>query len=299
MRKLLSYTLISLIFGFLLFNIYKNWELVISVNWRFGFLRIVTILILIVFVYFTNILAWHLITKSLGIGISFKKNSRIWVLSNATRFLPGTIWQYLGRVYLLSKENVTKGKAFTAIAIEGFLNISIGSIIALFTILFWQMPIQKGVTATIILFALIFSTAIFILASSNLTNKVLNFLLEVSGRKMRVNVEGINKNYLPALILAFIMHFILSGLLLFIIATTVIDLTLTQIPFFIGIFTSSWLLGYITFIAPGGIGVMEVGTASFLSFYVPFAIGTIIALAFRITLLLAEAIWVALVLLFF
>lgn len=299
MKRIFSYISTLLIFGFLFFNAYRNWDSISSVNWQFGFLRAVVVLVLIVLIQFANIIAWHLIMKSLGMKLDFKKNSKIWVLSNLSRLLPGVIWQYVSRVFLLSKEGVSKTRSLTAMAIEGFLNISIGSIIAIIVIFFWGLPVQKTVLSVILLFILAFGVAVLFFADGRLASKILNFLLEASGKKIRVDLKVIDKKYFPFLILSFVLHFVVPGILLFTITTSVMNLSFSQIPFFIGIFTISWLLGYISLIAPGGIGILEAGTASFLSLYTPFAVGIIIALLFRMALILSEALWVVLVLLFF
>ena|SRR3989344_463090 len=87
----------------------------------------------------------------------------------------------------------------------------------------------------------------------------------------------------------FILNFFLNGFALyFIILSLNIDLN----PLFIFTLTSfyaiSWLVGFLSFFSPGGLGVTEASLAFLLSTLIPLPIATTIALLFRLILTLSE-----------
>lgn len=64
---------------------------------------------------------------------------------------------------------------------------------------------------------------------------------------------------------------------------------------FVGIYTASWIIGYVTFFAPSGLGVQDVSIAALLSVFVPLPIASAIAILFRIILTLTELLTVLIV----
>lgn len=115
LKKSIAYLVIIGIFIFLGINIIRVWMYIPNVNLRLGLEDIALLILIGGMVYLSNIICWHMLTKSLDMRINLLKNLRIWMLSNFSRLLPGGIWQYPSRVYLLSGEKVTKTKAATTV----------------------------------------------------------------------------------------------------------------------------------------------------------------------------------------
>ena len=87
---------------------------------------------------------------------------------------------------------------------------------------------------------------------------------------------------------SFILQFLFAGSVLFLVAGAVARLPLSLYPTFVAIFTISWLAGYLTFLTPAGLGVQEVSMATLLSFYLLLPVAGIVAVVFRVCLMLAE-----------
>src|SRR3989344_3756096 len=118
-KKIFSYILVGGIFVFLFWNIVQNREYISSVNWILKSSDIFLFILFVIFIYVSNILSWHIVTKFLGLELSIFSNAKIWMISNFSRFIPGGIWQYPSRVILLAKKGVDKKSAITAVLIEG------------------------------------------------------------------------------------------------------------------------------------------------------------------------------------
>lgn len=296
LKKIVSFLLVIILLGFLFWNVINNLDTIKSFPWKFNFIQIILLLIFLIPIYMANVFSWYLVTKSQGLNISFKKNLRIWMLSNLSRYLPGGIWQYPTRVYLLSKEGSSKIKATSAVLIEVLFNISVGSLIILIYIIFGRFSL--GLNGLERLLILIISIPVLLVFISN--NKILisisKYLRKFNNKFESIKGIKLSFKWLLPLTGAFFIQFFLAGTVLFILSTLAIDLSLGLIPTFIVIFTASWLLGYITFFAPSGLGVQEVSIAGFLTFFMPFPIASAVAILFRITLLISEVIFIYLVL---
>ena len=81
---------------------------------------------------------------------------------------------------------------------------------------------------------------------------------------------------------------------MFLLVSMVFPLSVQFLPYVIVVYTLSWLLGYIAFLAPGGLGVQELSMATLLSFYLPVGLaGGLaggLAIAFRVISMLVELI---------
>lgn len=78
----------------------------------------------------------------------------------------------------------------------------------------------------------------------------------------------------------------------------VLPLDFSLLPVFIGMFSLSWLLGYITLLAPAGLGVTEMSLTALLSLYIPFSLAAVLAIAFRVALVGTEIMFLLVAFLF-
>jgi len=67
---------------------------------------------------------WHLILRSLDQTIDAQTSVRIWILSSVTRYLPGGIWPYIGRVSMSKKAGVGYSTSSVSLYIETLLMAS-------------------------------------------------------------------------------------------------------------------------------------------------------------------------------
>src|SRR3990167_935229 len=139
----------------------------------------------------------------------------------------------------------------------------------------------------------------FILTNQNVSTRVFRFIKKISGRERRILKEvRLSFKQLVLLSLAFLGRFIFIGSALFFLIGTTGRSNFEMFPVVLGIFALSWLLGYVTLLAPGGLGVVELSLASLLSLYIPFTTAAVVAVTFRILLFLTEAIFLGISFLF-
>lgn len=287
-KKVGSYLVVVAIFGFLFWNIASNWQVVSAFPWQFRATDLLLLATFLLPIYLINVYSWHLVTKAVGCETPFLKNIRVWAFSNISRFLPGGFWQYPGRIYLLSKEGPSKILAATAVVVESLFNLAVGSLVVVLAFVFWQLPIKiKGIEGVFV-FIIFLPLFLSVLSNELIATRLVRMLQKATGRGETLKKIRLPMRWIPPLTIAFFLQYFLAGSALFFLSKSAVDLSFNLLPSFIGIFAASWLLGYITFFAPGGLGVQEASIAGLLALYMPFPVASLIAVAFRSLLFVSE-----------
>ena len=289
LKKILSLFLITAVFGYLFFQIFANKEQILNYSWHFSFLQVFLLVLFLIPLYLLNATSWHLLTLAVNEKIDYKTNIKIWLLSNISRFIPGGIWQYAGRIYLGKKGGMSTTSAGVATILEAFLNILIGGFIAIF---FYS----KNLLVLFVFILVLAFWSLFLIKKR--TQKLVRLVLFITKNKFDLAKIKINYKIIPFIVICFFLQFAISSMVLYLISTGSSNITVFDYPAFLGIFTTSWLLGYLVIFAPSGFGIQELSLASFLSKYMPFAVASLVAIVFRVLLLMSEFITTFLVILF-
>lgn len=287
-KKYFYLPVVFLAFSFLLWNIISNLSLLSTLKWQFNFLYLFLAFGCAFSVYTLNAFSWFVVLKFLDINISIYQAIRVWVLSNLSRLLPGSVWQYVSRVYLSEQVGISKVDSTIALIVEIIANILIGIVVIYFVAFFWELPSQINEIKNFLLVILIvgfISLLLFFRIFLSIIKKVLNFLFKINLVRHQIKY---NFKYLPFLIVGFIFQFVLAGLSIYFLINSFFSIEFSEYPIIVGSYAFSWLVGYLTIISPGGLGVQEVTLSSLLSFLVPLPIASLIAIFFRLMLFIAE-----------
>lgn len=285
--KKLSLLIVLLIFVYLGWNIYEYRSQLIDVKLQFGFDDLILLLVVSLPIYFFNLVAWHTLTKTLNFNISFSNNAQIWMYSNVARLLPGGIWQYPGRLYLLSKQGVSKTSTLIALTLEFIFSLGVGAALSLMVVTNHQLVLS--ILLLILLLPLLISNHQILIMLTNLIRKI------PQTKNVDLTTLQIKPHQLTLLSLVYLLTFIFPGLTLLSLTNLVASFDLTAIPMFVGLFAFSWIVGYLAIFAPGGLGVTEAVLTTLLSNYLPLGLAATIAVAFRVVLLFSELVMLAIV----
>ena len=288
-KKTISFLLVIIILGFLSWRVFQDFDQIKNVQWEFNSKNLILLILTLLPGPFINALSWHLISKSLGGSVSFIENFKIWTYSNTARFLPGSIWQYAGRVYMLSKKGASKTLTTTALFLEAILNIAMASVIVLFTLNIHTLVLPSFLEKSLMPFILLALIAIIFLSGKRIAflEKTLKTIFKRGGFK----ISGIRFQWLPVILLSVFTQFLLAGIALYFVISTV-NISTSSITPFMGIYAAAWLVGYLTFLAPSGLGVREASIAGLMTSYASLSLGGIIAVLFRFGITLSEALTV-------
>lgn len=296
-KKLFSLVAIVGILAFFVWKIWTDWETVAAFKWNFGVFDAVLFLMFLPLPFLFNVLAWHLITRSQGEKIGFLRNFEAWMFSNFARYLPGGIWQYPSRVLLLSGEGVPKTFVVKCLFLEALFVVIVGLLIVFLVFIFGGLNFSFERVSYIFLILSFLILSFFLVKSQKFMNVVSQLYISAIGKGQNVGrrppaIKNIQMSLEWSLLLvfAYFLVFLFPSIILFLLAKGVVGLTLNLLYVLVGVYATSWLLGYIAFFAPAGIGVREAALAGFLSAYMPFSVAVVLVTALRVALFASEAI---------
>jgi len=284
-RKIFQFLLVVVIFFFIGRLLYKNWSQVADYKFTINYGYLLTSMIIM---FANTALAncvWSLILGVLGEKLSYKKSIKIAAKTEIAKYIPGSIWNYVGRAYLCNQEGIPITKATLSFTIEIALFWATGSLISFFSLIFWWHPhIEKSIFMIVIL---VIQTSVIFLHPKVFVG-LLNFILK-HFKQPQITVKP---KYSEILILGFFYASILiSGGIAFYLFVNAFYSTNTNVPVMISIFLIAHVIGFIAVFAPNGLGIREGVLVGLLNFYMPLPIAIIISISHRIWYIIKEIIF--------
>ena len=248
MRSLLKPAIkivLTLIFvAFLIYLIVKNLSTIKSYPWELNLSYLVPGFLVMIFSLTFFPIVWREILSSLGIRIPLKKSIQIYFIANAGRYIPGKVWQFVGRVYFLKKFDSIK--VIWSMWIETLLAI-ISAITCSVIFSFSSLNTIKHNKLYPIL--ALFLILIFFTLNPKLIQKLLT---KITKSSVDINIPLLK-----------MVLFFFSFLLIWIGVGTGFYLGLKGVNLSIswrditGVYSLSWALGLLSIFSPGGIGIRE------------------------------------------
>lgn len=206
---------------------------------------------------------------------------------------------------MLSKEGVSKESGVKCLVLEALFVVFVGLLIVFLVLISGGLNlsflgiefIEKQQVLFVFLTLLFLIISLLLVKSQIFMSFVSRLFISVTGKGQNTKNIQISQIWVLLLIFAYFLAFLFPSVILFLLARTSVTMALEIFPLFIGAYAASWLLGYVAFFAPAGIGVREATLAGFLSVYMPFSVAAVLVIALRIALLASEAVGFGLALL--
>ena len=285
--RILQIALVLAIFYFLIKGLVSNWNEVIKYKWEFDYFLLGISFVLIIMIYLLWVEIWRRILKESGHTLSFKKMFRVWFLSNLGKYLPGKVWSFLGMMYLLEKEGVAKSKSFSVAIMAEALAVLSGLLVALVLLgksLYRTFFAESSGIAIVIL--LIVVGIVVLVFNPKFLERIINLTLRI------LKKEKIALNFKPQNMLLYLLLYsgswFLFGFIFWIFIRGITSVSFDIYLSLTGAFAGSFILGFLAFFAPGGIGVREGILVVLLSNFFPTPVATLISLSSRVWMALAE-----------
>ncbi len=283
LKKFVKILIPIILLTFLLRNVLLNWAQFEGYLKNLDFTALAVSFVVLLVVYPEAAFSWYLLVRDKKINLI--QALRVWIISNTSRYIPGTVWQYFGRIELAKSDlNIPRKKTVISLIQEIFLSVLAACFVSLFALEF-VLP-SSQIKYLIFFFLMVGGLTLM----PFINKKVLSILLKLAKKDFDTEGSLSRSRNLLLPFPFFVFSFILSGVGLLLIQYAFLhelDLDLLTIS---GIYAFSWLIGYLTLIAPGGLGITEVSLAYFLSIYaqIPLSLASGIALVFRFGLTIAE-----------
>ena len=218
-----------------------------------------------------------------GANLSYVHSFQIVVTSQLGKYIPGKVWFALGRMYLAKQFGVPERVSIVSVALESVLLVISGALIALLTIVApWaqNFPLKYSLLALIIVVCGLF------IAHPRVFGSVAKFVMT----KLKRETIQVNVTYggMVGLLLLYSVCWFWQGIGFFFLIRSFYEIEMAKWPVIWGIYALAWITGFLSFLAPAGLGVREGLMTLLLSFYMPLPLAVVVALVARIWSTAAE-----------
>lgn len=290
LRTVVAAVLVAATLIFLGLAIARNWAQIARFDWSIQPLQLAASVLLLLAAMAWGVLVWHrVIARFQAPGLRLRTLLRIWFLSNLARYVPGKIWQFVGAVQLGRRAGVPASVILTSLAIHTGLTLVSAALVSLLA-----LPIvleELGATGV----------AVLVLAAGSglllVHPAVLNFALRLVPE--RLSAEGLtwSGSWSDGILLLALstIAWLIYGAAFALFAGSLVPVPLAVAPALIAANALAFLIGYAFFVSPGGLGAREAALALMLGPLGSLGVAAVVAVAFRLWLILAELTGAALV----
>lgn len=227
-------------------------------------------------------LAWHKLVVSPTEQALPTDSVRTWVTSELARYLPGNVWSFLGRVYLAGKQGIAKERASLGLIAEVLLLVATAAILS--GGFFINLP--ENFNPAIRWLGLLCLPALGLIFWPRLLTQTVSFLMK--RLKREVSAVHIAHHQLLTASLLLGLAWISYGYGSYLVALAFVSSFTGTVAWYVSVFIAAWLVGYLSFVTPMGLGVREGLVAALLAPAIGAPLATLVAIASRLWLIVSE-----------
>ncbi len=259
----------------------NNWAEISQYKWEINLPMIILsiVLHLITFVFFSGM--WCILIRAFGHKIPFKYAFKVSYIADMGRYIPGKIWPVVGMIYLLKRIGINKETAFASWGIATIIGLPPGFMVGFIAFLIYP-EMLSGVSdafsgiGPIIAIIIIIGGSVILVLTPDRPKILLNCILRLLKRpQVDFNLE---KRVAAGIYLGYFIGWVFYGLGFY---TFINAIGVGQdLPLIAGVgsFVLAYIIGYLTFFSPGGIGSRELVLTTVLSpFLGLIAAGVVVA----------------------
>jgi len=285
-RRLLQWTALLLVGAFWAWYLLRIWGELSAYQWQWSLGPVLAAVILWIGYTAAQAWGWVLLTRAVGGAIEAKSGSRIWLLSMPARYVPGNVWHVLSRVYMGSRAGLSAGSVLLSSTLEQGMMVIGPLVVFLLSLMFWVDRLDHR----FLLLALLLPAGL-----GCLHPRILLPLVRLVSRLFRKPAPVLELRYGQMIALAgwYALGHFLSSLAGCLVVASLAPVALPDVPVFVGAYALAYLVGYLSFLTPTGLGVREAALLGLLSLLMPSPVAAVAALLSRALSSLAEMICVA------
>jgi hypothetical protein len=244
------------IFYFILRPIYEKWPEVRPRVMEISPLSfILAACMFAVFLFAFRVLIWRRILGSFGHTLPIAPAVRIWSTSELARYLPGAIWQVVGRVYLIRPYGVTGSVCSVTQILELVIFLLANLIVAVACLGYYGFKHLEGHAWWWLVASALLLPILLGLLHTKVFYGLANGVLARFG-KPRIT-QRVRGRELPGMLLWNVFGLIWQSLALFVLMHEPLNLKIDWLWTLAGAYCLAWCAGFLAVWAPGGLGVRE------------------------------------------
>lgn len=281
MKKVFGTLIAVLLLGLLLFAAWTQRVLLADAFQQVSLGQLLLLIVVMLPLYPLSVLAWHQLLLGLGGQLTYREALAVWMMSNIARLLPGTVWQWVGRVYLAGGHGIGRLEASLSVGYEIATLVVTALLVGFGTLPLWPISIELPWWL-----GLLGLGPLALLWPTTLPWVVARYAA-MKGESLGA-IPPLPVRRLLAAIGATVLHFGLNGVAIWFLVGLFAPQPIVHSIAYAGMYALAWLLGYATIIAPGGVGVADASLAGLLGAQVGVAVGSAVAILYRGLLFVSE-----------
>jgi glycosyltransferase 2 family protein len=281
-RRLLSLALTAAALVFVVREVLRNLDQLRDFEWSVRPGLLVLSVVLLVLVFFWGVKVWQLLLRGFGQTVPMIPLARAWFWANLARYIPGVVWQFFSLAHHGTSAGLAPPVAVASLLVQmGFVLLSAG-LFALYTL---PLPVD-GAMGVVLPFLRWAAPAAVLLVHP----APIRFTLRLAEKALRRPVATWSAGWSRGVGLLVLSGatWIVYGLAFHLFLIAFVDLPWTALPQVIGINALAFVVGYLAFFAPGGLGFKEGALAVLLSALLPRPVAFSLAIAARLWTIAAE-----------
>jgi len=288
-RRLLMFAMLVAAVAFLYHTAASNWADLQRFEWRVRGGMLALSVVAHVGVLAFGVFLWSRVLSYFAAGpIQFPSLLRIWSLSNAARYIPGGVWQFLAAAQLSRGVGLPGVLALTSMMVHVLL-----SLLAAVTISAMVLPMD--IIAIAPATAIAARLALLLVAVGLVHPRVINAALGMVPRFLSREVLVWRGNWGQGLLLLALANvsWLLYGAAYTLFVASLAPVGPNAFLPFTAVNALSFMAGYLAVPVPGGVGVRESAMTLLLAPYLPAGVAAIVSIAARLWSIAAELLLVA------
>jgi len=229
---------------------------------------------------------WIFVARAMGYPLSITAGLAVWLLSMPARYMPGNIWHVAARIRLAAGHCVPPDGVLVSSAVEQALTVLTAALIGLA----WLPSVTDCGSG--------FSVAALLIGSSLLIQpRVLRSVLKIGSKLLGKTIPQFALSYsqIARLLVWYCLVNVANGTAFCFLVESSTGNSTTQWPILVGAYSLAYVIGYASFVTPGGIGFREAALVAMLRIFFPTPLAIALSLLARFFSTLGEVIAVLLV----
>jgi uncharacterized membrane protein YbhN (UPF0104 family) len=278
--------IVGAILGSIISVIIKLWSQIRVIQWHFdaGYLLISILISVFTIIEWAVVWSWML-QKMNRVPNSLHQIINIYIYGNISKYLPGSVWNYVARGYLGQKKGIGISKIGLASVIEIIVSINAG-LFLYYVSLFWPHIHRSFLPMPYMLAGIV----ILLITISPPIIKLIDSIQWKIRRRIPEDKPSFEFNWIiyTVYILFSYQVWLFIGIAFFLLIMSIHPLTTQFLPEAIGVWSFSVIVGLIAIGIPQGLGVKEGILTLALQAVVPLPVALSISIFSRFWLITCE-----------
>lgn len=228
---------------------------------------------------------WTLIARAMGNNPPASKALAIWLLSMPARYIPGNLWHIATRIRLAASHRIPAEGVLASSTVEQALTVLSATFLGLAWLPVLIDSMWIGWTLALLL-------ACFLALQPPVLFSALRFASRLLGKPM--TPFTLDYRHIVSIFLWYTLVNAANGAAFVLLVAAATPIPQAPWPSLASAYCLAYVIGYVSFLTPSGIGVREVALASMLALYMPMSLALTLGLIARLMSTAGEAVSVLL-----